>query len=581
MSKRKPGRFGAPTPWQRQALADLRAIGAEQPDTLRVVGVPDRTDDGALAITIEIDTRGTVSVEGGIRLQPHERFVLRVPSSPLLPPQVDVTHTRFIGYPHVLQGHRLCLYLDPAREWNPAGGIRSSLNRLWAWLGDAAGNRFNASTALYHAVGGVLHQSAGTPTIVVREPVLGKCVQAAYLIPRTAQRLDLTFTPQEPPTARLPVIILPAPLPMGAGTTLVELLRQIDAPLASRAPTARPFAPAVLTSLATSVVRNAEDTPQYLLLAVPHPVGGPPHLLAGRIPASAANELRSLARRQPGCLSTLTPSAVNPALPIEWCRVSDERHTVTTRRDDNRPVNSYQNKHIHIWGCGGIGSWTAEFIARAGAARITLCDPSVVTGGLLVRQNFLETDLGAAKAAALADRLRNIDDRLTVEIAEGLVPEDAEQIMNHADLVIDATVSLAIGQCLDVLARTPNRKATLAQIATDTRTGTLGILTVCAPGTLQGPHSLDSLAGLSVLDDHQLELYHALWQEAEPDDELIPTRGCSVPTFHGSSADLAAVAATLTTFLGMQLAASKSGTHLVALPHARSGPHHHYVPHVP
>ncbi|WP_155060004.1 hypothetical protein [Streptomyces blattellae] len=160
MSKRKPGQLGAPTPWQRQALADLRAIGAEQPDTLRVVGVPDRTDDGALAITIEIDTRGTVSADGGIRLQPRERFILRVPSSPLLPPQVDVTHTRFIGYPHVLQGHRLCLHLDPAREWNPADGIRSSLNRLWAWLSDAASNRFNASTALYHAVGGVLHQSA-------------------------------------------------------------------------------------------------------------------------------------------------------------------------------------------------------------------------------------------------------------------------------------------------------------------------------------------------------------------------------------------------------------------------------------
>ncbi len=551
-------------------------ITSEQPGTLRVVGAPDRTDDGALVVQIEIDTREIISMEGGIQLDPHERFILRIPSSPLLSPQVDVAHARFIGAPHVLMGHRLCLYLDPAREWNPAEGIRSCLNRLWNWLSDAAGNRFDASTALYHAVGGVLHQSTGAPTIVVREPVPEKRVQVGYLASRAPQRLDLVFSPQDHPAARLPVITTPAPLPMGAGTTLLQLLQQIDGPTAGAATS--PFAPAVLTSLVTSVVRNAENTPQYFLLAVPHPAGGPPHLLAGRIPASAANELRARAQRQPGSLSSLTPSAVNPNLPIEWCRVSDERDAVTTRRDENRPVANYRGKRIHIWGCGGIGSWTAEFIARAGAAHITLCDPSVVTGGVLVRQNYLEPDIGSAKAAALADRLRNINDNLTVEVAEGMLPEASEQIVAEADVVIDATVSLAVGQLLDVLARTRHRKATLAQFATDTRTGTLGILTVSAPGTTQGPYTLDALAGASVLEDPRLELYHPLWRDAEGGDELTPTRGCSVPTFHGSSADLAAVAATLTTFLGMHLATPMSGTHIVALPHAHSGPHHHFVP---
>ncbi|QYA98972.1 ThiF family adenylyltransferase [Streptomyces anulatus] len=576
MSRRNSRRPSALTSWQKQALVDLRTIAVEQPDILRVVGAPERADDGAVAVTIEIDTRGTFRGQGGLPLQPREQFVLRIPPHALLPPQVEVTHTRFLGHPHVLQGHRLCLYLDPAREWDPSAGIRSSLDRLWGWLSDAAGNRFDASTALYHAVGGVLHQAATAPTIVVREPVPPKNVQAGYLILRTVQRLDLTLVPREPPAARLPIITVPAPLPMGAGTTLVQLLQQIDA---SPGSAAAPFAPAVLTSLVTSVVRNADGTPQYFLLAVPHPAGGPPHLIAGRIPATAADELRGLARSHPGSLSKITPSAVNPTVPIEWCRVSDERQAVTTRRDASRPVSNYQDKHVHIWGCGGIGSWTAEFIARAGAAHITLCDPGVITGGLLVRQNFLETDIGETKAAALADRLRNIDDNLTVDIAKGVLPDDAEQVMHQADLVIDATISLAIGQALDALARTPHRKATLAQIATDTRTGTLGILAACAPDTLQGPHSLDSQAGLSVLGDHQLELYHSLWQETEHGDEFVPTRGCSVPTFHGSSADLAAVAATLTTFLGMQMSASTSGTHLIALPHAHSGPHHRYIPH--
>ena len=57
------------------------------------------------------------------------------------------------GHPHILQGHRLCVYLDPGREWDPLGGIPGFLERLWAWLGDAAAGRFSAATAMYHAVG--------------------------------------------------------------------------------------------------------------------------------------------------------------------------------------------------------------------------------------------------------------------------------------------------------------------------------------------------------------------------------------------------------------------------------------------
>lgn len=81
--------------------------------------------------------------------------------------------------------------------------------------------------------------------------------------------------------------------------------------------------------------------------------------------------------------------------------------------------------------------------------------------------------------------------------------------------------------------------------------------------------------------DGQLELYHPLWEEAAESDELIPTRGCSVPTFHGSAADLAAVAAALVNMIGLHLQQAEavvSGTHLVALPHAPAGPRHHFLP---
>ena len=265
-------------------------------------------------------------------------------------------------------------------------------------------------------------------------------------------------------------------------------------------------------------------------------------------------------------------------IPIEWCRVSDERSEVTTRRDAQRPVNAFQGKTVLVWGCGGIGSWAAEFITRAGAAKIRLCDEAIVTGGLLVRQDYVEADIGNEKAHALAARIRGISDRADVSTVTGTSLNDLEDVITCADVIIDATVSIAVGQALSAVAATEGPHALLAQLVTDTSTGTLGILTVSAPSDPDGPAVIDTRAGRTVLADPELEPYHTLWREPLDEHELIPTRGCSVPTFHGSAADLAAVAACLVNLLAMHLTTPVSGTHLIALPHAPgSGPHHRFI----
>lgn len=195
-----------------------------------------------------------------------------------------------------------------------------------------------------------------------------------------------------------------------------------------------------------------------------------------------------------------------------------------------------------------------------------------------MRQNYTEADVGRTKADALAERLRAVRDDLIVTVAEGSVPDPAVSLC--ADLIIDATVSHSITTYLDTLAG-GERKALIAQVATDVSSGTLGIANICAPGTMLRPSELDEHAGRTVLSDGGLELYHQLWQEAADGDELIPTRGCSVPTFHGSAADLAAVAATLVNMVGVHLQQEEvpvSGTHLIALPHAPAGPRHHFLP---
>src|SRR5262249_13953731 len=146
-------------------------------------------------------------------------------------PHAEVGHLRFLGYPHVLQGQRLCIYLDPSREWQPAEGITGFLNRLWGWLNDAAAGKFNPATAMYHAVGGVLHQSAGAPTLVIREEGPSKLMQTVYVTPRTEHRLDLSYH-KDLGGDRAPVISLACELPLGADGNLGALLRILDDPYA-------------------------------------------------------------------------------------------------------------------------------------------------------------------------------------------------------------------------------------------------------------------------------------------------------------------------------------------------------------
>ncbi|MDB5338108.1 MAG: UBA/THIF-type binding fold [Planctomycetaceae bacterium] len=580
MTKRRPP-APAYSDWQKQAIADLTATSKLNPDDLRIIHQPHLPPEGTAVVKITVRTTDFTPGPGGLPVMEWEELVLGISPSPLLPPNVEVEHIRFAGFAHVLQGQRLCLYLDPSREWNPAAGMTAFLNQLWRWLEDAIAGKFDPSTEMYHAVGGVLHHAEGTPTVVIRAPGQDSKLQQAHLIERTPQRLDLKYGTPSANYPRLPVLSLETGLPFGASSKLSTLLAFVDDPyldrLEHRNPRIPPQSPALLTALAASASRNPNDAPQYFVFAVPHPAGGGPHLLCGRLPASFANSLRHIVAKQ-GTAITINPSSVNPNIPIEWCNVSDERPEVTTRRDESRPVNAFQGKDIHVWGCGGIGSWIAEFVTRAGAAHITLCDPGTVTGGLLVRQNYTEDDIGESKAPALARRLRAIRDDLTVDVADGMLPSDPAAFLTTADMIIDATVSIAITQCLDALATIPDRKAIIAQVATDTRTGTLGILTVLAPGAVTTLTELDQNAGAFAKARSDLELYHSLWQEPLSGDELIPTRGCSVPTFHGSAADLAAVAASLTTFLGLQQREPNSGTHLIALPHADEGPRHLFIP---
>lgn len=574
----KPRRGKQLTDGQRRARDEFRRIAADHPNSLTILADTAVDQSGALQVIVRLPTRDLPAVDGGLPLGDVEDITVGVfPGFPFGPPMASVNHQRFAGHPHVLQGDRLCVYLDPAREWHPAQGISGFLERLWQWLADGAAARFDPTTALYHPVGGVLHQTPETPTIVIRDRFspAGKTFARAFVTIRSPRRLDLTWSrPANANAHTAPVIVLAAPLRFGAGETLAGLLARI----ASRG---QPPPEDVLAILAANAQRNPEGSVLHFLLAIPNSRSGDHHLIVGRLPSAFADLLRQVAQQQ-GPLVRIPVAAIPADLPIEWCGVSDERPEISTRRDHQRPTSAFAGKRIHIWGCGGLGSWIAEFIARAGAANIVLCDPASVSGGLLVRQNYTESDIGHHKANALADRLRAINDRLDVATSVGALPADTISPLPDCDVIIDATINLSLGVLLDAeMRRHPlsGGRPLIAQVATDTQTGTLGLLTVAASDYPGGPGLIDQCTGDIVLKDSRLERFHTFWQPPETGDELIPARGCSTPTFHGSAADLAAVAATLVSLLGPHLQIMASGTHLIALPHADGdGPAHNFVP---
>lgn len=564
-------RSARPGPTQDLALAELRRIASlDCTPLVRVIRVGMAGSD--LVVRLQIRTDEIPVKPGGLPIRSdHEDVVAMIPASfPLIPPSARVEHGRFVGYPHVLQGDRLCLYLDPNQEWHPEHGVVGFLNQLWSWLEGAAGALFDARTALYHPVGGVLHATAGTPTVVVRAALdlREQSMALRWLHRRTPTRFDLMRRSSSSDDLATAVVTLPAPLRYGAGSTLDHICANLKYIGQSR--------DAFLHALAMTSARNPPRAPVHFVLGVPDTGSSSHnpetnHLICGRIAGHALEPLRTAAKEQ-GALLQLTRSDIPYDTPVQWCRISEERQPMTTRRDHRRPVNAFKGANVVVWGCGGLGSWAGEFLVRAGASRVSLCDPAHVTGALLVRQDYTESDVGTTKSEALARRLASVSDTVAIEIVQEPFTLLADGQLPDCDVLIDATVNNAVASGLSMIWTSTTRRPLVARISIDRATSTLGVLTISRPGTGPTPEDADLLTRQRVMVEPLLEPYRCFWDPPEPSDEVNPAPGCSVPTFHGSAADLAAVTGSLISLLGPHLLADgTAGSHLIGLPHSHVG----------
>jgi tRNA A37 threonylcarbamoyladenosine dehydratase len=112
--------------------------------------------------------------------------------------------------------------------------------------------------------------------------------------------------------------------------------------------------------------------------------------------------------------------------------------------------------NILIVGLGGVGSFAAEFIARAGVNKITLVDGDVFDITNKNRQlTALDSTIGKSKAQVLASRLKDINSAIELTILEEfLSPERAYEIVSEEfDYVLDCIDSITPKINLIVAAR--------------------------------------------------------------------------------------------------------------------------------
>ena len=108
-------------------------------------------------------------------------------------------------------------------------------------------------------------------------------------------------------------------------------------------------------------------------------------------------------------------------------------------------LNNLKNSHVLVVGLGGVGSFAAEFLVRAGVGTLTIVDGDTVDITNVNRQlPALHSTVGMAKVDVVGDRLMDINPELNlIRIQEFLSPERAFEVVDEKfDYVLDCIDSI-------------------------------------------------------------------------------------------------------------------------------------------
>lgn len=545
---------------QRLGLDQLKDIAAASDGTFEVVETTlPGGEDGSLCLRVSVDTRCYERVDGGFTFRNREPINIVVPPRfPIDRPTADFAHKRFIGHPHVQWGSHMCMYLSPDVEWAAADGMFGFIERLNEWLRDAARNNLDPDDAPLHPPA-VYSRSNIAFVFDLDTPEFSSehffWVGAAHLKERNGVCFNVTgWTPSSedfPKDTRLAAcLFLSTPLPMEYPDTVFKLITTLQ-------DRGIPFQ-YLFTLLKLFALHQQEDHALYFVLGAP---------MRRRAAGEAIRQHLSVWQVAPESVTALKAVVLKDTdediaaakkrffkwaaiAKTDWCSVYDNRDEVTYRRDSNTGASWIRDKHVAILGCGALGSHIGEYVARAGARKITLIDKASVKPGILVRQQFEAQQVGFTKESALSVHLRAIAPDIDAtylrrDLRRGL-PDDFDP--GEIDLIIDATASRHVTAALQLQLDSKDNCPPILACSVDA-TASRGLATMRMPEATSGPRDINRLAKLAAFTRHGLGGYAAaFWPEDQTTPSFQPEPGCSDPTFVGSAADVAFFASTFFDF---------------------------------
>lgn len=543
------------TSGQQRAVRELRRLAIANPDGF-AFDDPVVAASGWFRTTISLRLGRMPTCAGGLRLREREDFVLLVPPDfPFERPALRVTHRRFAGFPHVIWGTGICLYRSNL-HWNPADGLFGFFDQLHEWLRRAALNDMDPVDLPVEPPHHVTSFSELPFVVRANAPVpAGESWIGLAEITKYANRFELIgwHDPSStwPEHARLALaIILPSSLPLEFPRMGSEFFAELEK---------QGFDPnRVIRNLALAALFTDENEPIHLVLGIPmrRAADGSPrlHIAVWTTPAARTKSLRLVLPKDADSaeLSTLRMELLDTLrdvfnhTEIVWCRVLEDRSELVVRRDTETASSWLLGKKVLILGCGALGSWMAECVARSGASLIRLVDDSIVKPGLLVRQNYRAGDIGSAKSVALRERITAIDTRITVDALEGdafgFATADPTWL-SQCDIILDCTASAIFQMKIERdWRRWKPAPATFVSFALDAKARHCLVAGVSRSSDGGPWDAFMQLKRVISVEGRSVTAANAFYDPAAADQLLQPEPGCSDATFSGSASDVMALA---------------------------------------
>ena len=134
---------------------------------------------------------------------------------------------------------------------------------------------------------------------------------------------------------------------------------------------------------------------------------------------------------------------------------------------------------VAVVGCGGLGGWIAEGLARMGVGRLKLVDGDCYDEDNLNRQlGCLEETLGRPKVEVLAERIGRVNAATELRCyATRLTTDNAMDLLDGVDLVVDALDNVPSRLDLEAAAEALDVPLVHGAVA-----GHMGQVTTLAPG---------------------------------------------------------------------------------------------------